>query len=194
LDGGANPTRAASVPEGSKRVAHVPRVSAGGTQSLHDNVTRRGGPRRWAADLGIHYVEHRPGYAPRWTEDRIREELPDYLAGRQLWPACEQFERDGRKLLRDAINRTGGSDRWAAEFRLPPPNRLSGIRRAWTPEIVEAQLRRLIGGRKEWPSRQGTTASARPYNRSAAASAWPTNPPSSAPTWPRPGSRRPAGD
>lgn len=76
------------------------------------------------------------------------------MAGRKQWPSREQFERDGQKLLRDAVNRTGGPDRWATEFGLPRPNRLSGIRRGWTPELVETELKKLIGGGRRWPSRR----------------------------------------
>jgi len=103
--------------------------------------------------MGVRYVERRPGYAPIWTEERIHSELQDYLNGREQWPSREEFERDGRKRLRDAVNRAGGPDRWAAEFALPRPNRLSGTRRGWTPEAVEAELTRLIGDRAQWPSR-----------------------------------------
>lgn len=124
-----------------------------GLKALRDNITRHGGARRWAGELGVRYVEHRPGYAPTWTEDRVREDLSIYLAGREQWPSREQFERDGQKLLRDAINRTGGPDRWAAEFGVPRANRLSGIRRGWAPEVVEAELKKLIGGSGRWPSR-----------------------------------------
>ena len=129
-----------------------------GLKTLRDRITRRGGARYWAAQLGIAYVEHRPGYAPMWTEDQIRTELCDYLADRQEWPSREQFERDDRKLLRDAINRTGGPDRWADEFGLQRPNRLSGIRRGWTPEMVEVELGRLIGDNRTWPSRRAFQA------------------------------------
>lgn len=125
-----------------------------GLKALRDAVTRSGGARRWAKEMGVRYVERRPGYAPIWTEERIREELRDYLAGRQQWPSREEFERDDLKPLRDAINRTGGPDRWAAEFRVPRPNRLTGIRRGWTPEAVESELGRLIGERTQWPLRR----------------------------------------
>jgi hypothetical protein len=125
-----------------------------GLKSLRDHVTHEGGAERWAKELGVKYVEHRPGYAPIWTEERIRTDLRRYLAGRREWPSREQFERDGLKLLRDAVNRTGGPDRWAGEFALARPNRLSGTRRGWTPEIVEAKLRQLIGDGRDWPSRR----------------------------------------
>lgn len=99
-------------------------------------------------------MAHPPGRAPIWTEDRIREELRDYLADRGEWPSRQQFEHDGRKPLRDAINRTGGAARWAADLGFRRGNQLSGARRAWTPDVVETRLRELIGDGTRWPSRQ----------------------------------------
>jgi hypothetical protein len=46
-----------------------------GLKALRDNVTRHGGAERWAKEMGVRYVRHRPGYAPVWTEERIRGEL-----------------------------------------------------------------------------------------------------------------------
>jgi hypothetical protein len=125
-----------------------------GLKSLRDNVTRRGGVRRWADEMGVTYVEHRPGYAPIWTEERVRRDLRAYLAGRDEWPSRTQFENDGLTALRNAVNRTGGVDRWAREFGLRRRNRCSGIRRAWTEELIEIELRKLIGNGKTWPSTQ----------------------------------------
>jgi hypothetical protein len=123
-----------------------------GLRTLRDNITRRGGAQRWADELGVPYARHPPGYAPIWTEARIREDLSGYLAGRRVWPSRDEFERDGHTALRNAINRTGGPDRWAAEFGLKRDTRLSGIRRGWTPALIETELRRLIGDRTTWPS------------------------------------------
>lgn len=124
-----------------------------GLKALRDSITMRGGASHWAKELGVRYVRHPPGYAPIWTDERVRRDLNEYLAGRREWPTRQQFERDGRKLLRDAINRTGGPDRWAEEFGLRRGSRLAGIRRGWTPEVIEAELGALIGDAGEWPSR-----------------------------------------
>lgn len=124
-----------------------------GLKALRDNITRRGGAEHWARELGVPYARHPPGYAPIWTEARIRDGLSRYLAGRRVWPSRDEFERDGHTALRNAINRTGGPDRWAAEFGLERGTRLSGIRRGWTPEVIEAELARLIGGGTTWPTR-----------------------------------------
>lgn len=93
--------------------------------------TRRSGPRR-----------------------RIRRDLAEYLAGRSVWPSRAEFERAGLTQLRNAVNRTGGPDRWAAEFGLPRQNRLSGIRRGWTREAIEATLTGFIGDADMWPTRR----------------------------------------
>jgi hypothetical protein len=123
-----------------------------GRRALRDEITRAGGTVRWAAEMGVRHVEHRPGYAPIWTEERVRTDLAGYVAGRAVWPSRQEFERDGLTALRTAITRTGGPDRWAAELGLARPDRLSGIRRGWTPEVIEAQLTRLIGDATTWPS------------------------------------------
>jgi hypothetical protein len=125
-----------------------------GLKSLRDEVTLRGGAQHWARRLGVLFVAHPPGHAPIWTEQRIREELRDYLADCDEWPSRQQFERDRRKALRDAVNRTGGASRWAAELGLSRRNHLSGSRRVWTPDVIDTRLRELIGDRTRWPSRR----------------------------------------
>ena len=125
-----------------------------GLKALRDNVTRRGGARRWAREMRVAYVQRRPGYVPIWTEEGIRSDLRAYLARRREWPSREEFERDGRTALRNAINRTGGPDRWAQEFGLQRRDRLSGVRRGWTRELIEAELRKLIGDGRTWPTQR----------------------------------------
>ena len=134
-------------------MARLPRVSTLGAEGLRDAVTRNGGTRRWARIMGVRHVTHRPGYAPVWTEERIRSDLRRYLSRRTQWPSREQFERDGQTALRNAVNRTGGPDRWAREFGLPRPDRRAGIRRSWTPEAIETELAGLIGSGTTWPSK-----------------------------------------
>jgi hypothetical protein len=104
--------------------------------------------------MALPYVERRPRYAPIWTEKRIRRDLRDYLAGSEAWPSREEFERESRTALRNAINRTGGPDRWATALKLPPKDRLSGNRRGWTHEAIEAQLKQVIGDSRLWSSRR----------------------------------------
>ena len=53
-----------------------------GRQKLRDEVTKSGGLRVWAKRLELPYPERKPGYAPRWTEDRVRRDLEEFLHGR----------------------------------------------------------------------------------------------------------------
>jgi hypothetical protein len=114
-------------------------------------VTRHGGARLWAKRLGVEYVERRPGYAPIWTEDRIRADLSHFLDGRQVWPSRLEFESAGLKSLRDAVGRTGGPPRWAAEFCIPRRDERRGSRRVWTDERIETELRALLADFDQWP-------------------------------------------
>lgn len=65
-----------------------------------------------------------------------------------------EFEDDGLTALRNAVNRTGGPDRWAAEFALPRQNRRSGIRCGWMPDAIEATLKEFTGESDMWPTRR----------------------------------------
>jgi len=125
-----------------------------GRLTLRNQVTRLGGARLWAKRLGLPYPERKPGYTTRWTEDRVRAELSEFLRKRRYWPSRLEFEAAGRKPLRDAVRRLGGPERWAAEFGLPLQNLRSGSIRAWTPERIEVELRRVLAGRDSWPSRR----------------------------------------
>ena len=132
-----------------------------GRKQLRDVVTRLGGARRWARLVGVRYVERKPGYAPRWTEDRVRAELHVFLDGRRDWPMRLEFENAGCKALRDAVGRLGGPQRWAREFGLPIRDLRSGSKRAWTDARIERELRWFLGDRKQWPSRPEFEAAAR---------------------------------
>jgi hypothetical protein len=123
-----------------------------GRQELRDEVTRSGGARLWAKRLKLAYSERKPGYAPRWTEDRVRRDLEEFLEGWNRWPSRLEFEAAGRKPLRDAVRRLGGPERWAREFDLPLQNLKFGSKRAWTDDRIEAELRKLLDGRATWPT------------------------------------------
>ena len=123
-----------------------------GKKALRDAVTRLGGAPLWAERLGVAYVERPPGYAPIWTDDRIRAGLSSFLEDREVWPSRLEFERAGLKLLRDAVGRTGGPPRWAVEFGLPRRDERRGSRRVWTDERIESELCDLLGASERWPS------------------------------------------
>jgi hypothetical protein len=123
-----------------------------GKRGLREAVTHLGGARYWAEELGVPYVEHKPGYPPIWTEQKIRSELRSFLRGLKTWPRRKDFEAAGRKMLRDAVLRSGGPERWAQEFGLPRPDERSGSCRIWTEERIERELRRFLGEAQRWPS------------------------------------------
>ena len=125
-----------------------------GRQKLRDEVTRAGGARLWAERLGLPYPERKPGYAPIWTEERVRTDLALFLQDWEQWPSRIEFEAAGRAELRDAVRRLGGPERWAAEFGLPLQNLRFGSKLAWTDERIEAELRRVLDGRDTWPTRR----------------------------------------
>lgn len=125
-----------------------------GRQHLRNQVTKCGGARLWAKRLGLAYPERKPGYATRWTEERVRAELEEFLRGWDYWPSRLEFEAAGRKPLRDAIRRLGGPERWAAELGLPLRDLKSGSKRAWTDERIEAELHKALDGRDSWPGRR----------------------------------------
>jgi hypothetical protein len=124
-----------------------------GRRSLRDMVYRFGGSRRWARELGVSYPERRPGYAVRWTDARIRDELAPFLASRRMWPSRKEFEAAGLKPLRDALGRTGGIERWSAEFGLALPDLRRGSHRVFDAERIEVELRRFVGDREDWPTK-----------------------------------------
>ena len=76
-----------------------------------------------------------------------------FLAGRSVWPSRKEFEAAGRKTLRDAVGRNGGIEMWAAEFDLPVQDLRRGSRRVWDDARIEAELRRFLGDRDDWPTK-----------------------------------------
>ena len=123
-----------------------------GKSVLRRAVARYGGPRHWAGELGVRYVERRGERPPAWTEERVREELTEFVNGHRTFPTAREFDRAGRAALWNAIRRTGGPERWSFELGLRRSNRRAGCRRAWTDARIEAQLRRFLAGRDVWPS------------------------------------------
>jgi hypothetical protein len=125
-----------------------------GRRTLRDMITRTGGARRWAATMGVAYVERPPGYAPVWTEERIERELREFVGKRTTWPSRKEFEAAGRKGLRDAVRRTGGPERWAPLLGVVRSDERAGSRRVWNPARIEQELRPLVGRAGGWPTKR----------------------------------------
>jgi hypothetical protein len=126
---------------------------ANGQRSLRDAITRTGGARTWARRIGVAYPERPPGYAPRWTEQRIHDELASFLAGRDTWPSYQEFESAGRRPLRQALARSGGSERWAAEFGIRRATLREGSHRVWGDQRLEDEIAPLVRALGRWPTK-----------------------------------------
>jgi len=130
---------------------------AAGQRGLRELVTRHGGARYWARRVGVEWVERRPGYAPRWTPERVGSELEAFLAGREVWPSRTEFEAAGLNLLREAVNRLGGVEVWAARFGLPRPNNSAGSTRIWDERRLERAVGPLVRRLGRWPTKREFT-------------------------------------
>ena len=120
----------------------------GGRKGLHAALMRLGGPRRWAAELGVPVVHHRPGGA--LSEDAVELALRRLLREHrpERFPTNAWLRRNGAPGLAAAVRRTGGGARWARVLHMPAPQSAR-----WTDELVEAELRRVCAGGKQWPTR-----------------------------------------
>jgi hypothetical protein len=89
----------------------------------------------------------------------IRTELEAFLTGSKVWPSVEQFRRAGRTDLYEAVLRHGGSTFWRQALGCAPPahdrGSIAGERRAarrWDDTEIAANLRAVLGDRREWPT------------------------------------------
>ncbi len=122
---------------------------ATGQKRLHAAVCRTGGSEHWAQELGVPVSHRQPGL--QWTEERMRFELRELLREHHPphWPGFGFIEQHGPPGLASALARSGGVVRWAREMGMP----LHGVS-AWTDELVEQELRRLIGHTNKWPAKK----------------------------------------
>lgn len=68
--------------------------------------------------INTHGGAHRRIAAPwKWTEERIEEELLEFVTGDE-WPSQAEFVREGRQDLVGAVSRTGGVVFWARKLGL----------------------------------------------------------------------------
>jgi DNA invertase Pin-like site-specific DNA recombinase len=122
-----------------------------GLATVHDQLRRRGGPRYWAAEFDLVYSAR--SLHPPWPDDKIRAKLTAYLVGKTEWPTWQTFYDDGERMLRLAVEGAGGSERWAHEIGVKPPQR-KPTRFWWTPTLIRSELAKLMLGRTEWPYRK----------------------------------------
>ncbi|MEA2372619.1 MAG: hypothetical protein QOH12_3013 [Solirubrobacteraceae bacterium] len=74
--------------------------------------------RVWAAAGG---GDRRGSRRPwKWTEERLLEELEDFLADHAAWPPASAFRAAGREDLYHAMVRHGGVEYWREELGMFP--------------------------------------------------------------------------
>jgi hypothetical protein len=129
-----------------------PEFQAAGLGLVHRQIDLRGGPSLWARDYGLprECLQYRLG---AWSDDRIRHELKQFLAGRSDWPTKQEFDAAGKVTLRRVLDGFGGQERWAGEFGLQIPRQRRRLH-SWTDEQIEAELRRFTAGTRRWPTRR----------------------------------------
>ena len=143
-----------------------------GRNGLYQAVLTHGGTHEWARRMGVKWVKRSGGLPRYWTEERVREQLAGFLAGRNCWPIGPEFQAAGHGRLLRAARRTGGVQRWAREFGLDPdppslrrpttrsdadaaraPARGAKRSRHWTDERLEAAISPLVRELGRWPTK-----------------------------------------
>jgi hypothetical protein len=84
-----------------------PEFQAAGLGLVHRQIELRGGARLWARYYGLPH-EPLPNRLGTWSDNRIRRELEQFLAGRSDWPTQQEFEAGGKVTLRRALDGFGG--------------------------------------------------------------------------------------
>jgi DNA invertase Pin-like site-specific DNA recombinase len=118
-----------------------------GRGDLLQQARLRGSDQWWAFHLRLP-LQDPPGRAGPWTDERIRQELTAYLAGKPAWPTSDEFRRVGRGALRRAVQRTGGLKRWAPEF----PNVACPQLHRWTDDEIRTHLTALCEHQTVFPT------------------------------------------
>jgi len=126
---------------------------AAGRRPLREAVSKRRGTHYWAKRVGVRWVKRPPGYAARWTEERVRGELEQFLDGRDVWPPASEFQAAGLGLLREAVKRLGGVEVWAERFGLERQKQSSGSTRVWDQQRLEQSIGPLVRYLGRWPTK-----------------------------------------
>ena len=130
------------------RWPNFPEFQAVGLGAAYVQIEQHGGHLRWARRFGLPYGPPR-GERDLWPDERIRSELRLYLRDRREWPDWDQFRRDGKGALREAITATGGPQRWAAEAGI---DFRAGYNMRWSYPLLKQEVARLARGRRDWPA------------------------------------------
>jgi hypothetical protein len=139
--------------------------AAMGAKHLREVIGRGRGAQWWANELGLAGGDRPSGGVRRWSEQRIRATLTEFLRGRTTWPSWPEFNAAGLHAFREALRHYGGPERWAAEmgvvlepparpFRAPRPRPAPPSAAAWplwNDERIAAELVEFLGDREDWP-------------------------------------------
>jgi hypothetical protein len=137
---------------GPHQLAHVSGFQAARLGLVHRQIGLRGGARLWARDYGLPR-EPLPNRLGAWSDDRIRRELTQFLAGRSDWPTKYEFDAAGKVTLRRVLDGFGGQERWASELGVRIPRQRRRLH-SWTDEQIEAELRRFTAGTRRRPTKR----------------------------------------
>lgn len=107
-----------------------------GLGGLYEKLIQEGSVERWALDLGlpppmlrVRSIRERAAPKPQassstvsrrrlWTDERIADELAEFLAGRSDWPRYSEFVAAGRERLYKAVLNHGGIHEWARRLNV----------------------------------------------------------------------------
>ena len=143
---------------------------AAGQKGLYHAVLKHGGTHTWADRMNLEWIDRRGNR--RWTEQRVRQGLAEFLSGRDVWPSRRQFTDEEHRALFDAARRFGGIERWRREFGLRRRARTvraraganhraptvshaaTSRRRRWTDTRIEESIGPLVSALGRWPSKR----------------------------------------
>jgi len=117
---------------------------AAGQAQLRNAVQRYGGVAHWAREIGVEAREHRGGGNKRWTDERIRRELEEFLADKATYPRGAEFAAASRVRLFAAISEGHGVAHWASQLGVPLRERATKL----SDDEIMREVRRVIDA--EW--------------------------------------------
>lgn len=140
---------------------------AAGLKAMREAMMRIHGAEWWAREMGLPAGDRPTGGVRRWTDDRIRQTLGEFIGSRSTWPTAREFDEAGLHALREALRHYGGPARWSRELGVewtprrprtaitrpapkPPPRKEASWPR-WTEQTITAALSEFLAGRSEWP-------------------------------------------